>query len=163
MVFVTVGSAPQGFRRLLQAVDELAASGAFGATPVFMQIGNVEGFIPAHCEYKKFVSRDEFRQLLERASLVISHGGATPLEIIRVGKVPIVMPRRRKYGEIVNDHQVEFVQVLARQGRIIPAMEPDELPAAVLKAKECNVHPMPLEPSPMIALVSDGMKELLEQ
>jgi UDP-N-acetylglucosamine transferase subunit ALG13 len=161
VVLITVGSAPQGFRRLLQAIDELAGRGAFGILPVFMQIGHVEEFTPTHCEFKRFVSREEFRQLMERASLVICHGGATSLEIIRTGKVPVVMPRRKKYGEIVNDHQVEFVQALAALGRIIPAMEPEDLPGAIVKARVYSSQPPLLPSSPMISLVSQSLEEFL--
>ena len=36
MVFVTVGSAQQSFRRLLDAVDRIAGSGGLGQRRVFM-------------------------------------------------------------------------------------------------------------------------------
>ncbi|HEY5627216.1 MAG TPA: glycosyltransferase [Nitrospira sp.] len=163
MVFVTVGSAQQGFLRLLTAVDRLAGIGAFGHDPVLMQVGKEEGFVPTHCETKTFVSREEFQQLVQQASLVICHGGATPLEIIRAGKVPIVMPRRKKYGEIVNDHQVEFVEALAIEGRVIPAMEPEDLPAAIVQARRLNMTRRPLPPSPMVSLVAEALDELMNR
>jgi UDP-N-acetylglucosamine transferase subunit ALG13 len=160
VVFVTVGSAPQGFRRLLEAVDRLAGAGVFGEDPVLMQVGHAEGFIPLHCEAKTFVSREDYQRLVRQASLIICHGGATPLEIIRAGKVPIVMPRRKKYGEIVNDHQVEFVQALTVEGRVIPAMEPEDLPEAIAKARQLNMTRRPLPSSPMVSLVAQALEEL---
>ena len=160
MVFVTVGSASQGFRRLLDAVDRLAGIGAFGHDSVLMQVGQAEGYVPIHCEAKTFVSREEFQQLVQQASLVICHGGATSLEVIRAGKVPVVMPRRKMYGEIVNDHQVEFVQALTTEGRVIPAMEPDDLPAAIAQARQHNMIRRPLPSSPMVALVAQALEEL---
>lgn len=160
MVFVTVGSAPQGFRRLLEAVDRLAGAGVFEGDSVLMQVGHGAGFVPIHCEANTFFSREEFEQLVQQASLIICHGGATPLEIIRSGKVPIVMPRRRKYGEIVNDHQVEFVQALATGGRVIPAMEPEDLPEAIAKARKLNMIRRPLPSSPMVSLVAQALDEL---
>ncbi|HLZ34153.1 MAG TPA: glycosyltransferase [Nitrospira sp.] len=160
MVFVTVGSASKGFRRLLEAVDQLAGAGAFGEDPVLMQVGPAAGFIPLHCEARTFVSREGFQQFVQQASLIICHGGATPLEIIRAGKVPIVMPRRKKYGEIVNDHQVEFVRALTVEGRVIPAMEPEDLPEAIAKARQLNVTRRPLPSSPMVSLVAQALEEL---
>lgn len=160
MVFVTVGSAPQGFQRLLDAVDRLAGIGAFGENPVLMQVGHAEGYAPIHCEAKTFVSHEEFQQLVQQASLVICHGGATPLEIIRAGKVPVVMPRRKKYGEIVNDHQVDFAQALTIEGRVILAMEPEDLPAAIAQARQLNMIRRPLPSSPMVALVAQALEEL---
>ncbi|MBN4054814.1 hypothetical protein JYT87_03805, partial [Nitrospira defluvii] len=53
----------------------------------------------------------------------------------RLGKTPIVMPRRKKYGEHINDHQVQLVQALAAEGRIIPAYEPEDLPRAIEEVK----------------------------
>lgn len=160
MVFVTVGSAPQGFRRLLEAVDRLAGLGAFGQLPVFMQIGHTTGFTPGHCEYRAFVSREAFQQLVKQADLVICHGGATPLEIIRAGKTAIVMPRRKQFGEIVNDHQVEFVEVLAAHGWVIPAMQPEDLPEAIAKAKQIGGRIRSVPSSPMVALVSKALEDL---
>jgi UDP-N-acetylglucosamine transferase subunit ALG13 len=160
VVFVTVGSAPQGFRRLLEAVDRLAGAGTFAGDPVMMQTGHAAGFIPVHCEAHTFISREEFSRLVQQATLIICHGGATPLEIIRAGKIPIVMPRQRKYGEIVNDHQVEFVQALAGEGRVIPAMEPEDLPEAIAKARLLNKTRCPLPSSPMISLVAHALEEL---
>ena len=160
MVFVTVGSAPQGFRRLIEAVDRLTGAGVFDGDSVLMQVGHETGFVPIHCEARTFFLREEFEQLVQQASLIICHGGATPLQIIRSGKVPIVMPRRRKYGEIVNDHQVEFVQALATGGRIIPAMEPEDLPEAIAKARQLNMIRRSLPSSPMVSLVAQALEEL---
>lgn len=160
MVFVTVGSAPQGFRRLLEEVDRLAGSGLFGRLPVFMQVGHTAGFTPAHCEYRPFVSREEFQRLIKQASFVICHGGATPLEIIRAGKPAVVMPRRKRFGEIVNDHQVAFVEALAGQGWIIPAMQTDDLPKAVAEAMRLGGSMRSAVPSPMVGLVAKAVEEL---
>jgi len=161
MVFVTVGSAAQGFQRLLVAVDQLAGTGMFGDDRIVMQVGHAGGFASAHCEVRDFFSREEFRRLVREASIVICHGGATPLEIIKAGKVPIVMPRRKQYGEIVNDHQVEFVQALAGDGQVIAIMEPDELPEAIVRAKALNMTPRPMPTSPMLSLVSQAVDELI--
>jgi len=160
VVFVTVGSAPQGFGRLLEAVDRLAGTGAFSGDPVLMQVGHAAGFHPIHCAARTFIARENFQELVQQASLVICHGGATSLEIIRAGKLPIVMPRRKQYGEIVNDHQVEFAQALAAEGRVIVAMEPEDLPEAIAKARQLNMIRRPLPSSPMVSLVTHALEEL---
>jgi len=160
VVFVTVGSAPQGFERLLKEVDRLAGMGTFGESDVFMQSGHTK-YMPLHCESDDFVSRDEFQHLVQQASLVICHGGVTLLEVIRAGKVPIVMPRRKQFGEIVNDHQVEFVQALATKGWIIPAMNPEDLPEAISKAKQ-KAQELRIPSSPMVEMVSRSIDELCQ-
>lgn len=45
-----------------------------------------------------------------------------------------MMPRRKKYEEHIDDHQVELVQALAAEGRVIPAYEPEDLPGAIMEA-----------------------------
>ena len=161
MVFVTVGSAHQSFRRLLEAVDQMAGAGGFGQRRVFMQIGHAGGFTPSHCDYRPFLARQDFDEMVRQADFVICHGGATPLEIIRAQKPAIVMPRRKAHGEIMNDHQVDFVQALAAEGWVIPAMRPDDLPSAVAQAVAMCGRVRPAARSSMVALVSQAIDELL--
>src|SRR5262245_52224783 len=106
MVFVTVGNATQGFRRLLDAVAKLAEDGFFDGETVFVQSGHNPEFGSASCEVRPFISMDEFNERMESASLIICHGGCTQLQAVQMGKVPVVMPRREKFNEHVNDHQV---------------------------------------------------------
>jgi UDP-N-acetylglucosamine transferase subunit ALG13 len=161
MILVTVGNATQRFGRLLQAIDDLAASGAFAAEPVIIQSGNNPEFQARHCEVRPFVSMDEFGQLMEGASLIICHGGCgTQLHAIRLGKIPVVMPRREKYGEHLNDHQMQLVEALAAENKIVPAYEPADLAPAIIEARERNKTPLVAQASPMLSLVAQAIEEL---
>jgi UDP-N-acetylglucosamine transferase subunit ALG13 len=161
LVFVTVGTATQGFPRLLRAVDEHAGAGLFGEEPVLMQVGSTRDFIPRHAEWRPFWPRPEFDRLVREASLIVMHGGATVLEVVRLGKVPVVMPRRKKYGEHVNDHQLELVELLAAEGRLVPAWEPGDFPAAVREARGRAAPPV--RSAPMVGLVEAAIRELIER
>ena len=44
-----------------------------------------------------------------------------------MGKIPIVVPRQKKFGEHVNDHQVEFVQKISGTTDIIPVYDIEKL------------------------------------
>ena len=160
MVFVTVGNATQGFRRLLDAIERQAGAGLFGMEPVLIQSGHNPGFQSSRCEVKPFISMDEFNEAMEAASLIICHGGCTQLHAVRLGKVPVVMPRRKKYLEHVNDHQVQLVEALASQGKIVPAYEAGDLEAAITRARDLNENPVVLAPSPMLSLVAQAIDEL---
>lgn len=160
VIFVTVGNAEQPFARLLTKVDALAASGIFGTEPIFAQTGTYTGQL-AYCQTKPFVSRPEFRDRLKESRLVISHGGAgTILEAIRLNKVPLVMPRRRKHGEIVNDHQVPFVRALAAEGLIVAAFEPDDLAGALRDSHRDSPRSGDVSSSDMLVLVERAIEEL---
>jgi UDP-N-acetylglucosamine transferase subunit ALG13 len=144
VVFVTVGNATQPFLRLLQAVDKAAGRGDFGGEPVLVQSGYSNSFRPQHCENRPFINMDEFGRLIGTSSLIICHGGCTQLEIIGRGKVPIVMPRMRKHGEHVNDHQVQLVRQLELEDRIVAVYEP-----------ECLSPPR----SAMLSLVAEAIRQ----
>jgi UDP-N-acetylglucosamine transferase subunit ALG13 len=160
VVFVTVGNATQQFRRLLDAVDRVAESGAFGSERIFIQSGHNPGFQSLHCEVQPFVSMDEFEKLMSSATLIICHGGCTQLHAVRLGKVPVVMPRRKKYGEHVNDHQLELISALASEKKVVPAHEAADLAAAITEARRLNENPLPISSSPMLSLVARAIEEL---
>jgi exopolysaccharide biosynthesis glucuronosyltransferase PssE len=161
VIFVTVGNATTGFRRLLEAVDELAEAGAFGNDYVFIQSGNNPGFKPRYCEHETFITMELFSKSIQEANMVISHGGAgTLMHVLRAGKVPVVMPRRKHYGELVDDHQNDLVRSLAFEGRVIPAYETSDLAGAIAFARSVISPNCPPSPSRMILLVSNAIGEL---
>lgn len=160
MTFVTVGNATDGFRRLLDAAERLAGDGILPA-PVVIQAGNNPGFVSRSATVQAFMPMEAFEAHVRRARLVISHAGAgSVLHALAAGKVPVVMPRRARYGELVDDHQQEFVEHLARAGRVIAAWEPADLPAAVQAAL---ARPGVAAPTAdrLVRVVSDCLQELL--
>jgi beta-1,4-N-acetylglucosaminyltransferase len=164
LIFVTVGNATQGFRRLLDRVDALAGEGFFAGEEVLIQFGNNPDFRALNCKQEAFLQADRFAEAIKTSSIVISHAGAgTVLHALAVGRMSIVMPRRKRYGELIDDHQLELVQVLATEGRVIPAYEPEDLPHAIGQARTRIVTSLPPPPSRMIALVSQAIEDLSKQ
>ena len=72
---------------------------------------------------------------IEEARIVITHGGpATFVVPLQMGKIPIVIPRQKKFNEHVNDHQLEFAKMVSeRQGNIIVIEDINELEVAINK------------------------------
>lgn len=136
MVFVTVGTHEQQFDRLVRAVDEYAAA---SGEEVFVQTG-YSTYEPRHCEWSRLAPFEEMRERMERADVVVTHGGPSSfIEAMAVGKVPVVVPRREEFGEHVNDHQADFVRFVAeRQGGIVPVYDVAELPEAIERARELS-------------------------
>lgn len=161
LVFVTVGNAPQGFCRLLEAVDQLAGNGFFRGERVLVQQGHSAKFAARYCESRAFLTPEEFQEHLRTAGLIISHGGGTLLEVVRLGKTPVAMPRRRANGEHINDHQVDFVRALVSDGWVVPAYEPGELSTAVVEARSRAPQRVPV--APMLGLVQDAIETLLRR
>lgn len=138
MIFVTVGTHEQQFDRLIKAVDELKADGVIDE-PVFIQTG-YSTYEPAHCEHSEFVPFKKMKEMMADADVVITHGGPSSfIEAMAVGKVPVVVPRRGDLAEHVNDHQADFVRIVAeRQGGIVPVYDVAELPEAMDRARELS-------------------------
>lgn len=129
MIFVTVGSQKFQFDRLVRAVDALVASGAAG-DGAFAQTGACT-YIPEHMEHEAFLDRDSFRGHMDACDVVVTHGGTGAIiGAVKDGKKVIAVPRLAKYGEHVDDHQIEIVRQFGEMGLIEPCMDPAELPEA---------------------------------
>lgn len=119
MIFVTVGTHEQPFNRLVQKIDELKEKG-FIEEEVIIQTG-FSTYQPKHCKWQKLFPYQEMIKNVEDARIVITHGGPSSFIMpLQIGKVPIVVPRKKQFNEHVNDHQVNFSKAVAeRQGNII--------------------------------------------
>jgi UDP-N-acetylglucosamine transferase subunit ALG13 len=154
--FVSVGNATQPFRRLLDGVNAIARD---LPQPVFVQSGNTP-FQPEVCKCVPFLNMSEFQSQVGRSKLLIMHAGAGSLiTAVRAGKVPVVMARRARYGEHVDDHQIEFARELDRAGRIVVANEPADLLSAVREALARQKDARCTEPAPaMIGMIADVLQ-----
>lgn len=127
MIFVTVGTHEQQFNRLIQEVDRLKGEG-FIEDEVIMQTG-FSTYEPKYCKWSKLIPYEEMNRNIERARIVITHGGpASFIAPLQIGKIPIVVPRQKEFEEHVNDHQLEFCKAVEeRMGNIIVVEEIDTL------------------------------------
>lgn len=120
MIFVTLGSQKFQFDRLLQAVDKLQTD-----DEIFAQIGYSE-YRPKHYKYKKFLDRDEFAKAMDLSDVVITHGGTGAIiSAVKKGKKVIAVPRLKKYGEHVDDHQIQLVNQFSELNLIYPCIDCD--------------------------------------
>jgi len=156
--FVSVGNARQPFSRLLSAIDDLAA---VLPSPVTVQYGNNK-YNNSKYNCVDFLDIDDFNKNISISDLVIIHAGAgSIITALTSGKVPVVMPRRKEYGEHVDDHQIEFVNELADNGLIIIAENEISLSSSIAKAKELNASYQKEETNTLVQLVSEAVQELL--
>lgn len=129
--FVTVGNATQPFDRLLKAV---ASMSVHLPSPIVVQRG-ISRISHEKWQVRDYMEMGEFEVMVQEADLLIMHGGAgSIIHAVSSGKRPVVMPRRAKYGELVDDHQLEFVLQLQRKGYVVLAREAEDLPRAVMQA-----------------------------
>lgn len=127
MIFVTVGTHEQQFDRLVKAVDKLGENVDFDEE-LIIQTG-YSTYEPRFCKWSRLYPYQEMIRLVGEARIVITHGGPSSFVMpLRFGKVPIVVPRQKRFGEHVNDHQLEFCRAMkARMGNIIVIEDIGEL------------------------------------
>lgn len=108
-IFITLGSQKFQFNRLLMAVDKLCEKEIICGKDVFAQIGYSD-YIPQNYRYNNFMDREEFSVEMGKADIVITHGGTGAIiGAVKKGKKVIAVPRLAKYGEHVDDHQLQLV------------------------------------------------------
>ena len=109
MIFVTVGTQKFQFNRLLAAVDLLVEKRLI-REPVIAQTG-CSTYRPRNYEAVDFMGKEEFDAAIQQCSLLVTHGGVgTILSGLKARKKIIVVPRRKAFGEHVDDHQLQLVE-----------------------------------------------------
>lgn len=139
-IFITTGSQKFQFNRLLRTVDHLYEEGTL-TVPAFAQIGSSD-YRPEHYEYKDFLDRDEFAAEIDRADLVITHGGTgVIIGAVKKGKRVVAVPRLAKFGEHVDDHQIQLVEQFEGMGIITACYDVEDLGACIGKAEQQDYMP----------------------
>lgn len=134
MIFITLGSQKFQFNRLLKAVDELVAVGKI-KDEVFAQIGYSD-YKPVNYKYEQFLDREKFSQIMDKAEIVITHGGTGAIiGAVKKGKKVIAVPRLAKYGEHVDDHQLQLVGQFEELNLICACQDCAKLDEAVQTVK----------------------------
>ena len=113
-----------GFDRLVKEMDEIAGR---ADEEVIMQIGET-AYEPKNAKYFRFASKEEMDGLYDGARVVVCHAGVgSILTALEHGKPVIAIPRRKKYGECVDDHQLDIAREMEKEGRITVVCDVGEL------------------------------------
>lgn len=133
MIFVTVGTHEQSFERLIKKIDELKADGKI-EDEVIIQKG-FTSYEPKNCTSYQLIGYEEMQKYIADARIVITHGGpASFIAPLVLGKIPIVVPRKKEFEEHVNNHQVDFLkQLVARDNNVIPVYDIDDLEEKIIE------------------------------
>ncbi len=120
MIFVTVGTHEQQFNRLVEYMDIWAGR---HDEEVIIQTG-FSDYEPITAKWSKLYSYREMIDLVNKARIVITHGGPSSFIMpLRIGKIPIVVPRNHGFDEHVNNHQIDFCRKVEKRQRNIVVVE----------------------------------------
>ena len=88
------------------------------AQPILIQAGSTP-FSHEKCQVIDFINMDMFLQYVEQAEILILQAGAgSTMQAINAGKYPILIPRKKEFNEVVNDHQIGFAKILHNEGKL---------------------------------------------
>jgi UDP-N-acetylglucosamine transferase subunit ALG13 len=111
VIFATVGTHHQPFDRLVQALAGL------GRDDLVIQYGHSQ---PPPTAGAAFMSFAEVEQHMRAADAVVTHAGVGSILLARrCGHIPIVVARQSRYGEHVDDHQLQLTTALAPRGQVV--------------------------------------------
>lgn len=159
MIFITLGSQKFQFNRLLKAVDELIENKVI-LEDIFAQTGYSD-YRPRHYRYKTFLNHDEYADMEARADLIITHGGTGAIiGAVKKGKKVIAIPRLSKYGEHVDDHQIQLLTEFEKMGIILVCYDVEQLGEACKKIQTVNLKPYISNQKRILESIDSFLKEL---
>lgn len=125
MIFITVGTHEQPFDRLLKCIDKMVEEEKI-EEEVVCQKGYTD-YEPKNYSAEKLIPYEKMQDNIKKARIVITHGGpASFIAPLSIGKIPIVMPRKKEFNEHVNNHQLEFCKEVEKRMKNIIVAETDE-------------------------------------
>ena len=152
LILVTLGTNDKSFVRLIQKIEDLIVRGIIKEEVVVQA-----GYTKYETEYMKIfdlIPMDKFQDLMENCSLLITHGGVgTIISGLTKDKKVIAIPRLKKYGEHVNDHQLQIIENFSESGYILAAYEVEDLEYVLSKAHEFEPQKYESNTNHMIELV----------
>lgn len=107
-------------------VDELIEEGAITSN-VLAQVGH-SSYTSVHYKSFNFKPESEMNRIMESIDILITHAGVGSITTaLQLQKKVIVVPRLKKNGEHVDDHQIEIAKAYHQKGYIAVAQNKDEL------------------------------------
>ena len=159
MIFLTVGTYPLPFERLVKATDTMIMKG-FIEEEVFAQIG-VCNYKPQNMEYVEMLQKEVFDYYFETASAIISHAGIGTIKMALDNEKPLlVMPRLQKYGEVVNKHQVGTAKKFEELGHILVVYSEEELPDKLQQLKSFIPKPRKNQAEAVAERISEFLNQI---
>lgn len=146
MILVTVGTNEASFDRLLRAFEARPHS-----EELLVQHGP-SSVRPPGARCVEFLSYEELADAVRRARVVVTHAGVgSIMTVLANGKRPVVVPRLRRFGEAVDDHQVALGRRLHAAGMVTLVEDPGDL----LLAMEADIAAPEIELGASPRLVED--------
>lgn len=154
-----LGTQNNSFHRLLEKIEELIKNGVIKDN-VIVQAGYTK-FKSDDMQIFDLIPREKLEKYQNQADLIITHGGVgSIITSLKLGKKVIAMPRLHEYGEHVNNHQIEIVELFDNKGYIIGCMDLEKLEEALKKVKEFEPKKYELDNHKMLNIIDEFIEKI---
>lgn len=135
-LLVTVGTHEQPFDRLLREIDALTdQAGTIYGLAAFCQYG-YSRYVPK-VESRAMLGAEELEERVHTATIIVTHGGpGSIMPGLKAGTRMVLVPRQRRFGEHVDDHQVAFCRRIGSSYDLPVVEDIGELGVAIKTALE---------------------------
>lgn len=159
MIFVLLGTQNNSFKRLLVEIENLISNGII-KEEVIVQAGHTK-YETNKMKVLDMISLEKLEQYEKEAELIITHGGVgSIITSIKKNKKVIAVPRLHKYGEHVNDHQMEIVELFNQKKYIIGIKDVSELKEAIKKSKDFVPEKYELNNKKMLNTIEEFIEKI---
>ena len=160
MILVTLGTQDKEFSRLLKAIDREIEKGNI-KEKVVVQAGCTK-YESKNMEVLDLVPQDEFEKLMSEADLLITHGGVGSIVGgLNKNKTVIAAARLEKYGEHLNDHQLQIISNFTKAGYILNLEDFDKLADVLEEAKTFKPKKYKSNKDNFIKLIEKKIDEMI--
>lgn len=154
MVLVLLGTQNNDFTRLLKAVQENIDNKVI-EDEVVVQAGFTK-FNSKDMKIFDFIDKEKLFELIDKADLIITHGGVgSIIASLKKGKKVIVVPRQKKYGEHVNNHQLQIAKKFEQDGYVKYALDLNKLGNIILEMKDFKPKKFENNKSKVVSIVEN--------
>ena len=158
MILVVLGTQDKEFPRLLEAVEKQIKNGTI-KEKVIVQAGQTK-YTSDCMEIFDLLPAPEFDKLMDKASLIITHGGAgSILNALKKNKKVIAAARLAEYREHHNDHQKQIIGEFVKQGYILELDNFDDLGKIIEKSKKFKQKKFVSNTDNMIKLIENYIED----
>ena len=122
MILVTLGTQHQEFTRLLDYIEKSKIK-----DEIIVQAGYTK-YKSKKMKMFDFIDYDKMAEYVKDADLIITHGGTGSITgPLKEGKKVIACARLAKYGEHVDNHQMELADAFADAGYVLKLSEDNNI------------------------------------
>ena len=133
-LFVICGTQKFPFSRLTNALNLLVKDGIYQSDDIIIQ--SSVNVIKPMFRYYELMPVNQFNKCIDKAELIITHAGVNSIITCMNKKKPLIIaPRKKKYGEHIDDHQIEIANLMRQKFDVVTINDFMDLQALIKEAQ----------------------------